>query len=102
LNITGAIVKLYKDQASGTPIATGDAVLGAIPLTLPTSEELSQNTTTKFYLVLDGSTLPANTTLNTETQLVNVVYDDVFQDVDLEVDNLSTYSNAGLPLKWSK
>jgi hypothetical protein len=51
-------------------------------------------------LVLRGATVGANTP-STELRLVNVEYNDVFQDGTGAIATANSYENTGLPQTWN-
>ena len=93
-------VKVYKDSISG--VGLGQAVFAAgTPMAIDIDPvEITDGSSAKFYVVLEGTTIPANTTPNTELQLTNVEYLDVLDNGTNTITTMSSY-DQGLPLKWT-
>lgn len=101
---TDIAVKLYKDSIAGSNLlgSIDTAATSSFDITIPTNAvEINGGNTSKFYVVLESATVPANTTVSTELQLTNVEYDDVLDNGTKSITTMNSY-DQGLPVKWNK
>ncbi len=101
---TNIAVKLYKDSIAGSNLlgSIDTAATSSFDITIPTNAvEINGGNTSKFYVVLESATVPANTTVSTELQLTNVEYDDVLDNGTKSITTMNSY-DQGLPVKWNK